>query len=95
MALLLWEILSGAVDGLIQPACTQNHRKTEEDGQAGPGHPVQGGFGAAGAAEHRAAAGGQASHAIAFRAVQQNENNQQHTAGDPGPRENRGEHQTG
>ena len=35
-----------------QPTRTENHSQAQKDGQAGPSDAVQGGFGAAGAAEH-------------------------------------------
>ncbi len=80
---------------LSQPSSAQNDSQAQKDGQAGPGDAVQGGFGAAGAAEHRAAAGCQAAHAVPFGAVEEHKNDQQKTAADPGPGQDGREHQTG
>ena len=76
-----------------KPASTEDHRQAEEDRQAGPGEAVQRGFRTAGAGEHRAATGCQPSHAIAFRAVQEYLQDEQHAAADPDPGENRRKHQ--
>ena len=44
---------------LTQPPSAEDHSQAQKDGQAGPGDAVQGRFGAAGTAEHRASAGSQ------------------------------------
>ena len=59
-----------------QPASAEDHRQAQKDGQAGPGDAVQGRFGAAGTAEHRAATGCQATHAIPLGAMEQHQNDQ-------------------
>ena len=59
-----------------QPPSAEDHRQAQKDGQAGPGDAVQGRFGAAGAAEHRAATGSQAAHAISLGAMEQHQNDQ-------------------
>ena len=63
-------------EALTQPPSAEDHRQAQKDGQAGPGDAVQGRLGAAGAAEHWAAAGSQAAHAISFRAMEQHQNDQ-------------------
>ena len=65
-----------AIPRLIQPPSAEDHRQAQKDGQAGPGDAVQGRFGAAGTAEHRAATGSQAAHAITLGAMEQHQNDQ-------------------
>jgi len=71
-----------------QPSGAEDHRQRQEQGQAGPGETVQCCFRTAGAAEHRAATGGQAAHAIPLGAVEKHQDDQQHTAADPAPGQN-------
>ena len=61
---------------LTQPPSAEDHSQAQKDGQAGPGDAVQGRFGAAGTAEHRASAGSQAAHAITLGAMEQHQNDQ-------------------
>ena len=68
-----------------QPTSTQDHGQRQKQCKAGPSQPVQRCFGAAGAAEHGAAAGGQATHAITFGAVQEHQDDQQKAGTDPAP----------
>lgn len=76
-----------------KPASTQDHREGEKRCQAGPGEAIQRGLSATGTGEHRAATGCQSSHAIAFRTVQEYQQDEQHAAADPDPGENRCKHQ--
>ena len=59
-----------------QPTSTQDHGQRQKQCKAGPSQPVQRCFGAAGAAEHGAAAGGESTHATPFGAVQQHKQDQ-------------------
>ena len=72
----------------VQPACTQDHGQGQEHSEAAPGQPVQRCFCTAGAAEHGAAACRQATHAITFGAMQQNQDDQQKAGADPAPGQN-------
>ena len=77
---------------LVQPACAEDHSQTQKDRQTDPGDAIQCRFCSAGAAEHGAPAGGQASHAAALGAVKQHQHDQQYAGADPGPGQDRDEH---
>ena len=79
---------------LLQPAGTENHSKAQKNSQTCPCDAVESGFGTAGAAEHGASTCRQSSHPVTFRAVKQDENDQQDPNSDPAPRKNRIQHQT-
>ena len=74
--------------GLVQPASTQDHSQGQKQRQACPCQAVQRCFCAAGTAEHGAAACRQATHAITFGAMEQNQDDQQKAGADPAPGQN-------
>ena len=74
-----------ALNESVQPASTQDHGQRQKQCKAGPSQPVQRCFSTAGAAEHGATAGGQATHAITLGAVQKHQDDQQKAGTDPAP----------
>ena len=62
-------------EALGQPASAKNDGQGKEDRQTNPGDAVQGGFSAAGTAEHRTTAGRKTPHSSPFGTVEKNQQN--------------------